>query len=174
VYTKLHSFDATWKYFIKRNKGYEGELASNTSDLKLDDSAIQFRKHALTGYLTRLVTAEYDEKFVNYLDYVAKIHTTAGGNSSINVDYVHINALMCYVADILLKSVCELTDVSMETKTQVIRAVNKLLWVQNDMFGKWYTEGQNMLAKKEKYIQIGVASVVAATVGAAIMYFYIK
>jgi hypothetical protein len=175
VYEKLHSFDITWEHFVKRGEGFHGHLANNADELGADDESIQFRKNMLTNYLVKLVTAQYDAKFVKYLDFVAKIHTPAAGNKSINVDYIHINALMGYVEDILLKAVCEI-DADMETKTKVIRAVNKLLWVQNDLFGKWYCESTTTAKpetekKKFGYVHFGIASTVAAIIGAAVMFF---
>jgi hypothetical protein len=173
VYAKLHSFDVTWKFFIERNEGFHGKLASNVDELTDEDEQIKFRKNMLSKYLTKLVTAQYDAKFVKYLDLVAKIHTPAGGNKAINVEYIHVNALMGYVEDILLNAVCGL-DCDMETKTKVIRAVNKLLWVQNDLFGRWYCETKDAVVLEAKpkptfsSMQVGITSAVAAVFGAMV------
>jgi hypothetical protein len=59
------------------------------------------RKLTLFRYLTRLVTADYNEQFIRYLDRVGKIHTPKAGAKSINVEYIHVNALFGYVTDIL-------------------------------------------------------------------------
>jgi hypothetical protein len=166
VYDKLHSYDVTWEYFVIRNKGYTGTLPKSVTDLGTDDQPIQFRKHMLTQYLTKLVTADYDDKFVEYLDSVAKIHTSHGGNKSINVEYVHINALLGYVQDILLKAICDL-DADNETKTKLIRAVSKLLCIQNDMFGKYYLQKQSGYS----ICQLSVACcAVAVAVGTAVYF----
>jgi hypothetical protein len=138
VYKKLFSFDITKNVFLKRNEGFHGSLAADSEHLTQDSEQIKFRKDMLSKYLTKLVTAEYDAKFVKYLDHVGKIHTPKGGSKSINVEYIHCNALMGYVEDILINAVLEHKDVDMPTKVKLVRALNKLLWVQMDLFARYY------------------------------------
>eukprot|EP00002_Diphylleia_rotans_P022780 TRINITY_DN4475_c0_g1_i2.p1 TRINITY_DN4475_c0_g1~~TRINITY_DN4475_c0_g1_i2.p1 ORF type:complete len:139 (-),score=34.09 TRINITY_DN4475_c0_g1_i2:184-600(-) len=75
VYVKLFSFDSTKKYFLPRNQGFDGDLAQSLENLDVQHPQIKFRKNMLGRYLTRLVTSEFDEKLVAYLDFVGKIHT---------------------------------------------------------------------------------------------------
>ena len=44
---------------------------------------------------------------VLYLDMVGKIHTTAAGNSEINVPLVQMNALLGLISDIISQSITE-------------------------------------------------------------------
>jgi len=84
---------------------------------------------------------------VQYLDRVGKIHTQFGGNKAITVDYIHINVLLAYVEDVLISCIFNLSDDSIQKlgvkdavnfKCKLIRAFNKLLWIQNDFFAKYY------------------------------------
>jgi len=77
---------------------------------------------------------------LKYLDWVAKIHTdTPEKQSRINVDYIHINALMGYVETTLIGGIMSL---SLERAAEIaaLTAFNKLLWIQNDYFSKYYTK----------------------------------
>jgi len=149
VYAKLFSFDITKEIFLKRGNGFEGSLEENLASLKLEGEQVRFRKDMLTKYLTKLVTAEYNESFIKYLDFVGKIHTSKAGSKAISVEYIHVNALLGYVEDIVLDALLS-AQINDDVKKRTIRAFNKLLWIQNDLFARNYvTDGQDLMAKQE-------------------------
>jgi len=149
VYVKLFSFDITKEIFLKRGNGFDGSLEDNLASLKLDGDQVRFRKDMLTKYLTKLVTAEYNESFIKYLDFVGKIHTSKAGSKAISVEYIHVNALLGYVEDIVLDALLS-AQINDDVKKRTIRAFNKLLWIQNDLFARNYvTDGQDLMAKQE-------------------------
>ncbi|KAJ3396764.1 hypothetical protein HDU92_001868 [Lobulomyces angularis] len=131
VYQKLFSFDVTKQIFLQRNEGFTGNIEKNLSSLNLSSDVIKFRKDMLSKYLVKLVTADYDEKFVNYLDWVGRIHTnTPLKKSKINVDYVHVNALFGFVSSALFQIVLD-SNLSKKEQDSIVVAFNKLLWIQN-------------------------------------------
>ena len=93
VYDKLHAYDATWRHFLPRQFGYEGELPEDLESLDQEHEMIQYRKQHLARYLTALVTRPYDGKMVEYLDMVGKMHTPQAGSAEIDVPLVQMNAL---------------------------------------------------------------------------------
>jgi len=137
IYVKLFSFNATKRHFVPRQFGYEGAVPANLDDLTPDHEMIKFRKKHLGNYLVRLVTGSYDDKMVAYLDLVGKIHTPKAGSKEIDVPLVQMNALMGFVSDALLGTMLSL-DLDTETKTRILRAFNKLLWLQNDLIVRHY------------------------------------
>jgi len=139
VYVKLFGYDATKRHFVPRQFGYEGAVPEDIHSLTLDHVQIQFRKAHLAKYLERLVTGAYDGKMVSYLDFVGKIHTPKAGSKELNVPLVQMDALMGFVSDALLGTILDL-PLDSGTKTQTIRAFNKLLWLQNDLIVRHYTE----------------------------------
>src|SRR5688500_13305548 len=56
VYEKLATYDATWRHFVPRQSGYEGELPTSVEALTQDHAIIRFRKEHLGRYLAALVT----------------------------------------------------------------------------------------------------------------------
>ncbi len=140
VYDKLHSYDATWRHFLPRQAGYEGEIPTSLDALTMDHPQIAFRKQHLGRYLERLVTAPYEGKMVAYLDMVGKIHTPAAGNPQIHVPLVQMNALMGFVADAVNATILG-ADLPAEAKAAAIRAFSKLLWIQNDLIVRHYAAG---------------------------------
>lgn len=137
VYAKLHSYDATWRHFVPRQAGYEGDTPQSVEQLTMDHPQIQFRKQHLGHYLARLVTAQYDAKLVQYLDFVGAMHTAAKGSKDLVVPLVQMNALLGFVADVVNATILG-ADLPAEAKARAIRAFSKLLWIQNDLIVRHY------------------------------------
>jgi hypothetical protein len=137
VYNKLIQQDATWRHFLPRQAGYEGEVPLTLEQLTMDHPQIAFRKQHLARYLAALVTKPYDGKMVEYLDMVGKIHTPKAGSKEIDVPLVQMNALMGFVADAITATILGL-NLPRETEAKTLRAFGKLLWIQNDLIARHY------------------------------------
>jgi hypothetical protein len=138
VYEKLFSFDVTKEVFLKRNAGFNGKLAHDLTDLTLENEQIKFRKDFLGKYLTKLVTGKYDHNFIRYLDYVGKIHVNLKGSSGkAHIDYVHCSALFGFVTSFVVDALMN-AGLPHDVEKKTVLAFNKLLWIQNDFFAKWY------------------------------------
>ncbi|KAG0306578.1 hypothetical protein BGZ98_002142 [Dissophora globulifera] len=151
VYRKLHRYDITWDIMAKRHEGFTpaaSKVIETSADLSENAEQIKFRKDMLSRYLFKLLENPYDEKMIKYLEYVARIHTdTPTKKSKINVDFIHINALLGYVEAVLIGGIKTL-NLDRDTEYKAIAAFGKLLWIQNDFFirfyckdGAEYTEG---------------------------------
>ena len=137
VYDKLHQYDATWRHFVPRQHGYDGDVPTSLEELTPDHPQIEFRKQHLGRYLSRLVTGPYNPKMILYLDMVGKMHTPATGNKDLDVPLVQMNALLGFVADAVTATIFSL-EIACEQKQRMIRAFGKLLWVQNDLINRHY------------------------------------
>ncbi|KAG6816607.1 hypothetical protein H0H87_004699 [Tephrocybe sp. NHM501043] len=145
VYEKLLSFDITANAFVPRQPGYTGETPTKVQDLTQDHPQIKFRKDFLAAYLRKVVTMDYSlDSSWEYLDKVGLMHTGVPGfahrskKPGLRVEFVHCNILLGYVEDILVNAVATHPDLDLDTKVAVIRAVNKLLWIQTDLFARHY------------------------------------
>jgi len=145
VYDKLAQYDSTWRHFVPRQHGYEGDVADSVDALQMSDEVIQFRKQHLGRYLEALVTREYDGKMVGYLDMVGAMHTPKAGSQALDVPLVQMNALLGFVADAIVATICSF-DLNAETRTRTLRAFNKLLWLQNDLINRHYAATANEFA----------------------------
>lgn len=137
VYDQLFRYDCTKRHFVPRQHGYEGETPESIETLTLDHEMIQFRKQHLGRYLEALVTRAYDEKMVQYLDLVGKIHTPKAGSPTLDVPLVQMNALMGFVSTALINTILGL-NLDRDTEVKTLTAFNKLLWVQNDLINRHY------------------------------------
>lgn len=138
TYAKLLGNDATARHFVPKQHGYEGDLPASLADLDPDHPQIQFRKDHLNRYFMQLIGHSYDAKMVKYLDMVGKIHTPHAGNRQINVPLVQMNALMGLLSEMLMKAVSD-SPLDEEATLRTQRALNKLLWIQNDFITRHYS-----------------------------------
>lgn len=139
VYDKLRRYDATWRHFLPRQSGYQGEVPRTLEEVTPDHEMIQYRKEHLARYLAALVTRPYDDKMVGYLDTVGKMHTPKAGSEVLNVPLVQMNALLGFVADALTHAILSL-GLERGQEVRTLRAFNKLLWLQNDLINRHYQE----------------------------------
>lgn len=49
-----------------------------------------------------------------------------------------MGALLGYVVDIIVAAFMEMTEIDNQMKSRVIRAFNKVVWIQNDLFARHY------------------------------------
>ncbi|KAF8636128.1 hypothetical protein AX17_003772 [Amanita inopinata Kibby_2008] len=151
VYVKLFDYTVTAQAFVPRQTGYTGESPAALSDLTLDHPQLRFRKDFLAGYLAKLVTMNYDDpKTWEYLDKVGRMHTGVEDTGfkhrakkpGLRVEYIHCGLLLGLVEDIIATEVLKHPDLTIETKLAVTRALNKLVWLQNDLFARHYIKDE--------------------------------
>ena len=145
VYDKLFSYDATKRHFVPRQSGYEGDVPESLEKLTQEHAMIQFRKQHLGRYLVALVTRNYDDKMIGYLDMVGRIHTPQAGSPELNVPLVQMNALLGFVADALTNVLFSL-GLDRQTEVRTVRAFQKLLWLQNDLITRHYQQAVRLAA----------------------------
>jgi len=135
VYKKLLSYDVTARAFTTRSTSYEGPVPEAPSE---DSPLIRYRKMFLRGYLNKLCTDPSKFEFWQYLDKVGMMHVGRGRKHPLHVEYVHIGALLGFVQDVVFEAILSHPKLSIELKTAFIKALGKVLWIQNDLFAKWY------------------------------------
>ncbi|CAF3344947.1 unnamed protein product [Rotaria socialis] len=139
IYQKLLNNDVTKQYFLKQNYGFEGIMTTEATQVTVKSDQMIFRINSMRKYLLRVLRQRiWNDAFLNYLSNVGKMHTNMTGASSINVDYVHINALFGHLEHILIDAVLSSDELDGETKKATILALNKLFWIQNDFFARHY------------------------------------
>ncbi|KAG8696504.1 hypothetical protein FRC08_007109 [Ceratobasidium sp. 394] len=149
VYEKLFSFDITRATFLSRNTGFEGKLAERLEEITHDHEQIKFRKDFLRAWMFKVFTADYtDIKTFEYLDKVGLMHTGPTAfthreqKAPLHVDYTHCALLLGHVHTILTKAVLA-RNLSSETTVETLAAINKVLWIQNDLFARHYIPPQH-------------------------------
>jgi hypothetical protein len=76
--------------------------------------------------------------FWAYLDKVGMMHVGQGRAHPLHVEYVHIGATLSFVQDVLTEAILSHPRLKMERKIALVKALSKVIWIQNDLFAKWY------------------------------------
>ncbi|CAE6468600.1 unnamed protein product [Rhizoctonia solani] len=144
VYEKLFSFDVTRATFLSRNTGFEGQLATRLEEITHESEQIKFRKDFLRAWMFKVFTADYtDIKTFEYLDKVGLMHTGPAAfqhrekREPLHVDYMHCALLLGHVHNMLTRAVLG-RNLPAETTQTTLVAINKVLWIQNDLFARHY------------------------------------
>ncbi|KAH8823113.1 Protoglobin-domain-containing protein [Flagelloscypha sp. PMI_526] len=153
MYAKLFEFDITKKVFMQRNEGFDGELPKTLEDLTLDSPQIVFRKVFMKSWARRVLTADYtSDKTWVYMNKVGLMHTgvspfkhqRALGIPPLNVPYRDCALMLGWVQQVLQSSILSVPEskISFEKKLTAVNAINKVIWIQNDLFSRHYIKDE--------------------------------
>lgn len=77
-------------------------------------------------------------EFWEYLDKVGMMHVGQGRAHPLHVEYVHIGVTLSFIQDVFTEAVLSHPRLKMERKIALVKALSKVIWIQNDLFAKWY------------------------------------
>ena len=121
--------------------------AAKLEDLTLEHGHIGRQMNFLRSYLLKIVGNKdwtSESKLFLYMNQVGVMHTGAPGfkyrekRPEVRVEYMHMGILLGHVVNMLIDAVMGMEQVDVPTKTAVLKAWNKLLWIQNDLFARQY------------------------------------
>ncbi|ETS79484.1 hypothetical protein PFICI_09337 [Pestalotiopsis fici W106-1] len=135
VYHKLLQYDITARAFETRSTSYEGPVDPNLHD---NSPQILHRKMFLRAYLAKLCSDPSTLEFWEYLDKVGMMHVGRGREHPLHVEYVHIGACLSFIQDTITEALLSHPRLRMDKKIALVKAIGKVIWVQNDLFAKWY------------------------------------
>ncbi|CAF0950009.1 unnamed protein product [Adineta steineri] len=139
VYKKLCSFDITKQYFVRRNDDFEVFSSNTESNATILSAQTDFRKDMLSIYLKHiLIQSEWNDAFLQFLSHVGELHGKNQNSQSINVDYIHVNALLGYLEHLILDIIWNIENMDIKRKRDSIRTINKFFWIQNHFFTMHY------------------------------------
>ncbi|KAI0448090.1 Protoglobin-domain-containing protein [Xylaria telfairii] len=136
VYHKLLQYDITARAFKTRSTSYEGPVDDET--LTDNSPIILHRKTFLRAYLNKLCSDPSTMEFWYYLDKVGMMHVGRGREHPLHIEYIHIGACLSFIQDTLTEALLSHPRMRMEKKVALIKALGKVIWIQNDLFAKWY------------------------------------
>ena len=139
TYDKLLTYDATARHFVPAQSGFQGPAPEGLAAVSANHPQVKFRKEHLTRYFMQILGRTCDARLAPYLDMVGKIHTPQAGSTEIDVPLVQMNALLGYLADVVIQQIeTSAWDTAMKFRT--IRAFSKFLWIQNDFISRHYSQ----------------------------------
>jgi hypothetical protein len=118
-------------------------------NLSEDSPQILYRKYFLRGYLNKLCSDPSKMEFWEYLDKVGMMHVGQGRAHPLHVEYVHIGVTLSFVQDIITEAVLSHPRLKMDRKIALVKALSKVIWIQNDLFAKWYVRDGDEFAEEK-------------------------
>lgn len=135
VYRKLLQYDITARAFETRSTSFEGPL-----DEAPDENSPQLlhRKAFLRAYLNKICSDPTQMEFWEYLDKVGMMHVGLGRAHPLHIEYIHIGVCLSFIQDILTEAILSHPRLPLQRKIALVKALSKVIWIQNDLFAKWY------------------------------------
>ncbi|GAA6037910.1 hypothetical protein JCM8097_009486 [Rhodosporidiobolus ruineniae] len=146
VYEHLLLFSNTKEVFLKREEGFEGDLPT-VDELTIDHPIMVLRRKFLTMWFAKIMTADFsDPSFWTYLDKVGEMHTGRPAfkhrlnKDPLIVDLNLLSLTLAWIQDVVLTIVLNSPrhELSSSRKLKILRAFNKIIAIQNDLFQRHY------------------------------------
>lgn len=152
VYRKLLSYDVTARAFETRSTSFSGPMEAVPDE---NSPQVQHRKLFLRAYLAKLCSDPTKPEFWEYLDKVGMMHVGLGRAHPLHVEYVHIGATLAVVQDVLTEAILSHPRLHISRKAAIVKALGKVIWIQNDLFAKWYVrDGDEFAGEVEDEVEI--------------------
>ncbi|KIW22340.1 uncharacterized protein PV07_12237 [Cladophialophora immunda] len=137
VYKKLLRHDITARVFSTRDSRIE---ENPVTWIKEDDAQIRHRKMFLRWYLTKLNSDPSKMEYWQYLDKVGLMHVGKGRRNPLHVDYIFLGACLGYIQDSMTEAILSHPRLELTQKIAIVKAIGKVIWIQNDLMAKWHVE----------------------------------
>lgn len=151
VYRKLLQYDITARAFQTRSTSFEGPIDEN-----LDENSphILHRKMFLRAYLNKLCTDPSKMEFWEYLDKVGLMHVGLGRKHPLHIEYIHLGTCLGFISDIMTEAILAHPRLHIQRKTALVKALNKVIWIQNDLMAKWHVRDGDEFSTGDSDIEI--------------------
>lgn len=90
------------------------------------------------AYLMKLCADPAGTELWEYLDKVGMMHVGLGRAHPLHVEYVHLGLTLGFIHDILVEAILSHPKLSLARKTAFLKALGKVIWIQNDLLAKWH------------------------------------
>ncbi|KNG81083.1 hypothetical protein ANOM_010656 [Aspergillus nomiae NRRL 13137] len=134
VYKKLLEQDITARAFHTRDTADERPIEEFYSE---ESPQILRRKMFLRWYLTKLCSDPTQTEFWRYLNKVGLMHAAQERMHPLNIEYIHMGACLGFIQDIFTEALMSHPRLQLQRKVALVRAIGKIIWIQNDLIAKW-------------------------------------
>ncbi|KAK7973967.1 hypothetical protein PG990_011431 [Apiospora arundinis] len=114
---------------------------------------IQHRKLFLRAYLYKLCSDPSAPELWEYLDKVGMMHVGLGRKHPLHIEYIHMGVCLGFIQDILTDAIMSHPKLSLQRKTAFVRAIGKVIWIQNDLIAKWHVRDGEEFTHRKKHTE---------------------
>lgn len=87
------------------------------------------------------------------------MHVGLGRAHPLHVEYIHLSACLSFIQDILTEAILSHPRLHLSRKIALVKALGKVIWIQNDLFAKWqmrdgaeFVGSEEVVVEKEGYL----------------------
>ncbi|KAG8410329.1 hypothetical protein J3459_017141 [Metarhizium acridum] len=88
------------------------------------------------------------------------MHVGLGRKHPLHIEYVHLGTCLGFIQDIMTEAILSHPRLHMYRKIALVKALNKVIWIQNDFMAKWHVREadefglleSDVLIEKEGYL----------------------
>jgi hypothetical protein len=81
------------------------------------------------------------------------MHTAQERIHPLNIEYIHMGACLGYIQDLFTEALLSHPTLSIARKTAMIRAISKIIWIQNDLIARWrMRDGEEFADEMSEYL----------------------
>jgi hypothetical protein len=82
------------------------------------------------------------------------MHAGLGRKHPLNVDFVHLGASLGFIQDLLTEGILSHSRLKIERKIALVKAIGKVIWIQNDLFAKWHIKDAEQVGGKTREVEV--------------------
>lgn len=68
------------------------------------------------------------------------MHVGKGRRNPLHVDYIFLGACLGYIQDAMTEAILSHPRLQLTQKIAIVKAIGKVIWIQNDLMAKWHVE----------------------------------
>jgi hypothetical protein len=88
------------------------------------------------------------------------MHVGLGRTHPLHIEYIHLGVCLAFIQDIMTEAILSHPKLPLVRKIALVRALGKIVWIQNDLFAKWHLRDgaefavgdDEMVMEKEGYL----------------------
>lgn len=66
------------------------------------------------------------------------MHVGLGRAHPLHIEYIHLGVCLSFIQDIMTEAILSHPRLSLPRKIALVKALGKVIWIQNDLFAKWH------------------------------------
>ena len=78
------------------------------------------------------------------------IHAGLGRAHRLHIEYIHLGVCLAFIQDILTEAILSHPRLSMPRKVALVKAIGKVIWIQNDLMARWQLRDGDDVSGKDK------------------------
>lgn len=78
------------------------------------------------------------------------MHVGLGRAHPLHIEYIHLGICLAFIQDLLTEAILSHPKLQMQRKIALVKAIGKVIWIQNDLMAKWHIEDGDDFKKSDK------------------------